>query len=80
MARRPRRDDADRDPFDDDDQEHSPPSRRAVNIVIALLVSAGLFLIAYFILELRVDDMGGTAALIVAAIIGIVVIRARPWR
>jgi hypothetical protein len=80
MARAPRRDDSDRDPFDDEEREYQPPSRRAANIVIAILVSAGLFLIAYFILELRVDDFGGTAALIVAAVIGIIVIRARPWQ
>ncbi|SFK38508.1 hypothetical protein [Falsiroseomonas stagni] len=80
MARRPRRDDADRDPADGEAREYTPPSRRTSNVVIGVLVSAGLFLIAYFILELRLEDMGGTAGIIVMAIVFILVGRAAPWR
>lgn len=80
MARRPRRDDADRDPADDEAREYTPPSRRTSNVVIGVLVCAGLFLIAYFILELRLEDMGGTAGLIAMVIFFVILARAAPWR
>jgi hypothetical protein len=80
MARRPRRDDADRDPADDEAREYTPPSQRTSNVVIGVLVSAGLFLIAYFILELRLEELGGTAGIIALAVGAFVLARAAPWR
>lgn len=79
MARSPRRDDPDRDPADED-WEYRPPSKRAVSITVALLVAAGVVLIAYFVLELNVEDLGGTAVVVVGAIIMAVLARARLWR
>ena len=61
MARqRERRDDQERDPFDDDREyrEREPPSRWTQALTVAILVSLGLGLIAYFVLELNVNDLG----------------------
>lgn len=66
MARRPRRDDADRDRSEEDGGNFAPPSRRTANFTIMILVAAGLLLIAYFILELRIEDLGGAAVTAVA--------------
>lgn len=80
MARTPRRNDPDRDPADDEDQEYSPPSKRTAAIVIVILVAAGLTLIAYFILELDLEDLGGTGVLAVAGALFFVIARARLFR
>lgn len=75
MARHSRRDDPDRDPSDDDEREHRPPSKRSAAIIIAILVSTGLALIAYFVLELTLDDMGGVWAAAIVMLIGLLVAR-----
>ncbi|NGM19144.1 hypothetical protein G3576_03895 [Roseomonas stagni] len=80
MARSPRRDDPFRDPADDDEREYAPPSKRATAITIAILISAGLTLIAYFILELSAEDLGGIWVASVIGVIGFVLARARLWR
>lgn len=55
-----RRENADRDPFDNDRdfEERAPPSPWTRALTIAVLVSLGLLLIAYFVLELNVGDLG----------------------
>ena len=55
-----RREDPERDPFDNEReyQEAEPASPLARLLTIAVLVSLGLLLIAYFVLELNVDDLG----------------------
>lgn len=55
-----RREDPERDPFDDEREyrEAEPPSPLTQLLTIAVLVSMGLLLIAYFVLELNVDDLG----------------------
>ncbi len=80
MARPSRRDDPDRDPADDDDREYSPPSKRSAAIIVAILIAAGLTLIAYFILELSSEDLGGTAALAIGIVVLFVIGRARLHR
>lgn len=75
MARRPRRDDPDRDRSEEDGGNFAPPSRRTTNVTIMILVAAGLLLIAYFILEMRIEDLGGAAA--IAIVFGAVLVIAR---
>jgi len=61
MARqRDNRYDPERDPIDDEREhrESEPPSPLTQIITIVVLVSLGLLLIAYFVLELNIDDLG----------------------
>lgn len=80
MARRPRRDDPDRDRSEEDGGNYEPPSRRTANLTIFMLVGAGILLIAYFILELRMDDLGGATMTIIAAIVLLLIARTALWR
>ncbi len=71
MARRPRRDDPDRNRAEEDSGDFVPPSRGTANVTIVFLVAAGLLLIAFFILEMRIEDLGGAVviAIVVAAVL-----------
>ncbi len=65
---------------EDEEREYRPPSRRTISLTIAMLFAAGLLLIAYFILELRLEELGGYGAVTVVAVVLLVVARAAMLR
>ena len=76
VRQRERREDPDRDPADEDREyrEREPASPWTKALTVAVLVSMGMALIAYFVLELNVDDLGDFILFWPVAVIAVFVV------